>query len=186
MKTFEELKEALNNKDVDLQFKKENTIHIDATKSSGYLYSLSDFVKLASEIEKIAQLNKTNIVSISLLNPEKTSFFKNNDFYSVSTSKSTLDIYDVLSGQRLAYDGVPVKLIDNHFGFALELDYKEQKGGELKVVRFDNASARKNPISNEEYLKDIAREVNWNVKFVDTRKNNINETQKNNKKSFVR
>ena len=66
MKTFEELKEALNNKDVNLQFKKENTIHIDATKSSGYLYSLSDFVKLASEIEKIAQLNKTNIVSISL------------------------------------------------------------------------------------------------------------------------
>ena len=140
MKTFEELKEALNNKDVDLQFKKENTIHIDATKSSGYLYSLSDFVKLASEIEKIAQLNKTNIVSISLLNPEKTSFFKNNDFYSVSTSKSTLDIYDVLSGQRLAYDGVPVKLIDNHFGFALELDYKEKKGGELKVVRFDKKS----------------------------------------------
>lgn len=181
MKTFEELKEALNNKDVDLQFKKENTIHIDATKSKGYLYYLSDFVELASEIEKIAQLNKTNIVSISLLNPEKTSFFKNNDFYSVSTSKNTLDIYDVLSGQRLAYDGVPVKLIDNHFGFALELEV-----GELKVVRFDNASARKNPISNEEYLKDIAREVNWNVKFVDTRKNNIKETQENNKKSFVR
>ena len=53
-------------------------------------------------------------------------------------------------------------------------------------MRFDNASARKNPISNEEYLKDIAREVNWNVKFVDTRKNNINETQENNKKSFIR
>ena len=103
----------------------------------------------------------------------------------MSTSKSTLDIYDVLSGQKLAYDGVPVKLIDNHFGFALELDYKEKKGGELKVVRFDNASARKNPISNEEYLKDIAREVNWDVKFVDTRKND-KETQKNNKKSFVR
>ena len=76
MKTFEELKETLNNKDVDLQFKKENMVHIDATKSKGYLYYLSDFVELASEIEKIAQLNKTNIVSISLLNPEKTSFLK--------------------------------------------------------------------------------------------------------------
>lgn len=185
MNTFEEIKENLKEKNIDLQFKKENMVHIDATKARGHLQTLVEFVQFADKLEKIAKENKSNIVSISLLNNDRTSFFKNNDFYSVSTSNETLATDDVYMAQRLAYNEVPVKLIDNRFGFALELNWKRDEGGQTTVVRFDNASARKNPISNEEYMMDF-KDLDWPVKFTDTRNNSQKESFKENKKTFSR
>lgn len=184
MGKFNDLKEEVEIYGTFIELQKDRSITIDATRD-GFFQSFDSFVELSNKIETAVKEDKINFFGIHLTNNAGTTYSKNGNFYSLSTSKkNSVLLKDIETAKELSYLGNPVKMFDNKNGLGLTVSYSSDKGGEIAVTKFENISAKKQKVSISDYTKDFAS-LGWNIKEIDTDKK-TDAKKETAKKSFLR
>lgn len=184
MGKFDDLKGEVELYGTFIELQKDRSITADATRD-GFFQSFDSFVELSNKIEKTAKEDKINFFGIHLTNNAGTTYSKNGNFYSLSTSKkNSVLLEDIETAKELSYLGNPVKMFDNKNGLGLTVSYSADKGGEIAVAKFENISAKKQKISIADYTKGFAS-LGWNIKEIDADKK-TDTKKETNKKSFLR
>lgn len=184
MGKFDDLKREVELYGTFIELQKDRSITADATRD-GFFQSFDSFVELSNKIEKAAKEDKINFFGIHLTNNAGTTYSKNGNFYSLSTSKkNSVLLKDIETAKELSYLGNPVKMFDNKNGLGLTVSYSADKEGEIAVAKFENISAKKQKISIADYTKGFSS-LGWSIKEIDPDKK-TDTNKETNKKSFLR